>query len=256
MLLRKTIKALTSTGAAIALMATVLFASAAPANAIVGGWNLDWNANASGMVSITYQLPGGIRDCSGAVIGNPNAGQGNKVLTAAHCFWDQNNQMNYNINNIRVHVGSNYPDSGSAYTVSNVYEMIYDEGPQAGGFADAVVLTTSQTVTGLTPFPYAEQIHGPGTTVAFNGYGPDGNNDNVYLRQAQMILTGDNNGYGVNGAAGCEGDSGGPVHLNGVVFGVMTNSAGGNGNCWLHYGPPSTMTFVPLAYTDIANAML
>ncbi|MFC9221429.1 trypsin-like serine protease [Streptomyces hygroscopicus] len=224
--------ALPSAGA-VALAVSSLV-SPTPASAIAGGWDLDWNANASAMVSI------GTNDwCSGAVIGDPSVRHSSRVLTAWHCI------EGYASQNIQVFSGGNTLGSGRLYRVASTQRLSYN----GGNDADGVILNLTSDITDIQPFPWTKTEPKYNDQVTVDGYGLTDTQGNTRLKQANMTFINSTQLGTPNGDRICTGDSGGPVlDSRGYIFGIIRAGAD-LANCYVN--SPLHPEYVSLSRTNM-----
>ncbi|NBE82995.1 trypsin-like serine protease [Micromonospora rubida] len=213
-----------------------------PSKRIVGGSEVNV-ANHPYVVGILTYASDGIYWCTGTVIAP------NKVLTAAHCSVDvPGTTLVLAGKNQLLDANNNIPPGGYIGAVASTwthqgYNLAAQENGTATAFLDDVsVLTLKQDLPSAYPAitlsaqgdqaPYAA-----GTAADIFGYGlADGDNDDTKLRKATVTMQSNavcgnvaGQAYDANrmicagpdnGADTCDGDSGGPILVNGKQVGI------------------------------------
>ena len=163
---------------------------------------------------------GGGQFCGGSLI------TANWVLTAAHCFFNEQNQQDTFAADVNIVAGSVDLSGGGGQTVG--VTRIVHQGYDQNQLLDIALLELAQPITlgggaGLIAFNAAPATPVTGALTTITGWGataPDGNNPSDQLLKVQLPVVACDQGDdpalficagGVEGEDSCQGDSGGPL---------------------------------------------
>lgn len=237
-----------------ALPAVLVSLGATPAQAdrrIVGGWT-DTSTQRPWMVAIASEPQFGSsrsgQFCGGTLV-SPT-----KVVTAAHCFYDESTGRQTDRPRLRVIVGRTdltRKDTGSEVEVSSVW--IHPQYSYEQNMQDVAVLTLVTPQNGVQVLPMVGQgdqsPYVPGTRAQVYGWGDtSGHGDYAdTLHGVDVPIVADSvcaadypggpegafnargmvcAGETLGGKDACQGDSGGPLVVNGRLVGLVSWGAG------------------------------
>lgn len=209
-----------------------------PQPRIIGGHQ----AEAVPVVYISVKRGHKTFQCSGTVLG-----EGNWILTASHCVEDKHGNP-VDLEDIAVRVGGNGPSLAekSVFGVVNVFLNNYD---RAGNQDDLALLELDYPYVGVTQLlldpsenvPETGDVYGWGTTKVDSDFQPLPESVASTLMGVEVPILEDSacqSVYGSNydpetmicagsaSADACDGDSGGPLMVNGLQIGIVAYGLG------------------------------
>ncbi len=205
--------------AALLIVMVAAPVSAAPEQPTIIGGQTATAGEFPYMVALV-QANGGSQFCGGSLIA------ANWVLTAAHCFFNDQNQQDTFTADVTIVAGNVDLSSAGGQTVG--VTRIVHQGYDQNQLLDIALLELAQPITlgggvALIAFNSAAATPATGATTTITGWGataPDGNNPSDQLRKVQLPVVACDQGDdpslficagGVEGEDSCQGDSGGPL---------------------------------------------